>query len=205
MNSTKAILIDLDGIVVSGKKKKFSERMATEYGVDIEKIIDFIRNEYSLCKIGKADLRKVLEQHLEEWNWPGTAEDLMKYWFHGETEINKLVVSTITQLRKRGIKCYIASDNEKYRADYLMNALGLNPLFDGTFFSFELGYRKPDPEFFAIVLDKLAPIKPDEVMLWDDKETNLVQARKLGIQTRLYTTDTDFVEYSLQLINPHSL
>lgn len=200
MNHIKIILIDLDGIVVTGRKGRFSERISAEYGVPIEKIIDFIKNEYSLCKVGKADLREVLAAHLKEWNWPGSADDLMKYWYHEETEINESIISMIKRLRKNGIKCYIASDNERYRAEYLINNLSLEPLFDGTFFSFEVGYRKPDPEFFALVLEKLEPFSPDEVVLWDDKESNLAEARKLGIQTQLYTNEKDFIEYSQQLL-----
>jgi putative hydrolase of the HAD superfamily len=188
------VLLDLDGIVVKGKKGRFSERISSEYGAPIDSVLQFIKNEYALCKVGKADLRVELEKYTSQWNWPGSVDELMAYWFHGETELNEKIIKVVTELRNKGIKVYLASDNEKYRAEYILNDLGVKNYFDGHFFSYEVGYRKPEAEYYPTVLEKLSPIKPEEVMLWDDKESNLVQARNLGINTKLFTATEKFLE-----------
>ncbi|MCS6959007.1 MAG: HAD family phosphatase [Pseudanabaenaceae cyanobacterium SKYGB_i_bin29] len=53
-------------------------------------------------------------------------------------------------------------------------------LFDHCFFSCELGTRKPEPQIFQIVLDRMGFL-PQETLFIDDSPPNVVGAEKLGI------------------------
>ena len=86
---------------------------------------------------------------------------------------------------------YFVSDNEKERANYVMNTLGLNDDSDGAFFSYQLGFTKAEPEFFHEVLNQLGADAKD-VEYWDDDQKNVDVAKSVGIDARLYV---DFEEF----------
>lgn len=58
----------------------------------------------------------------------------------------------------------------------------LSELFEKVYLSFELGMRKPDPDFFKLII-KENDLCPSETVFIDDSEQNLPPAQKMGIQT----------------------
>jgi glucose-1-phosphatase len=68
----------------------------------------------------------------------------------------------------------------KIRSEYHMN--GFDPLFIKTYFSHELGLRKPNDDIFLHVLSD-AGIRPEETVFIDDFLENIETALKLGFHT----------------------
>lgn len=60
----------------------------------------------------------------------------------------------------------------------------LETLFHKTYYSYEVGLRKPDKKFFEHVLRDMGAV-PCETLFIDDLEENLKPAHELGIQTML--------------------
>ena len=50
--------------MVIEREMRFSQRFSDEFDVPFEKIIPFFKNEFQLCLIGKADLKKELKKYL---------------------------------------------------------------------------------------------------------------------------------------------
>lgn len=119
-------------------------------------------------------------------------EELLAFWFNGERAINKRIIKTVGDLREKGTKCYLVSDQEKYRAEFLLNKLGLGKFFDGHFISCQTGFLKSDLKFFQNVIENFSPIASQEIMFWDDDEKNLEPARKVGIDARFYQNFDEF-------------
>ena len=180
----KVLLIDGDGVALQ-RQGYFSEIFAKDYGVSLEKILPFFKNEYRQCQLGKADTNEALSPYLIEWGWQKSIDDFLEYWFRMSTVADEMVISKIQDMRSQGIACYLVSDQDKYRAEYTREKLEDDKKFDGYFFSCDIGYSKAQPEFFTAVLEKL-PVKPDEIMYVDDEETDIAAAKQLGIQARLY-------------------
>ena len=67
-------------------------------------------------------------------------------------------------------------------------------LFDEVFYSYEMGARKPEPKFFEIAL-RQSGFKPEECLLIDDNEANILQAKKMGFQTWLFDPEEDVLEF----------
>lgn len=186
----KAILFDADGVTLV-KHGYFSERYIKEYHVLPEKVRPFFREKFGLCQKGKSDLRQEIQPYLAAWGWKGTVDDFLNYWFTSDFEPNKEVLDVIRNLRAKGIKCYLVTDQEKYRAEYLKNVVKFDENFDGTFYSYNLGYRKSDAEFFEAVIKDLN-LKYDEVLYLDDEEENITVATEAGINSKLYRYDELF-------------
>ena len=79
----------------------------------------------------------------------------MKYWFEGESDTDKEVLKFVSKLRLKGIKCYIATRQEKYRKEHLLNVVGLKNNFDGIFCTCDIGYDKWEKGYWDYVFDKL--------------------------------------------------
>jgi epoxide hydrolase-like predicted phosphatase len=64
---------------------------------------------------------------------------------------------------------------------------GLLPsgLFDDVVDSSEVGFRKPDPAIFALALERLGGLTPDQAVFLDDHPGNVAAAAELGITAML--------------------
>jgi FMN phosphatase YigB (HAD superfamily) len=81
------------------------------------------------------------------------------------------MVQTINNLKKNGIKCFLATNQKKYRTKYMRSNMGFEALFDHVFSSADIGYKKPERKFYEFVLHKIKneyTIYPCEVLFFDD-------------------------------------
>ena len=97
-------------------------------------------------------------------------------------------VALLRKLHIEGYKLYLLSNTNEmhitYYTEYLRQQFGcdlLSELFDSTFYSHEIGYRKPNREAFEYVLTA-GGLKPSETLFIDDLEHNVIGARQTGIQ-----------------------
>ncbi|OGG13791.1 hypothetical protein A2773_01555 [Candidatus Gottesmanbacteria bacterium RIFCSPHIGHO2_01_FULL_39_10] len=186
----KAIIFDADGVLINGEM--FSIQLARDYGISTEITLPFFTGEFKDCLIGKADLKEVLPKHLKEWGWEKSVDDFLDYWFKSEHNIDLDLTQFINELRKKGIKCYLATNQEKYRVEYMLNKMEFSKVFDKIFASAHLGHKKPTFEFYAKVMDDLEGIDKKEVLFWDDTLENVNAAKEFGINAELYSTFQDF-------------
>ena len=193
----KTIIFDADGMVIN-RGILFSEQFAKDYGIPQEKITPFFKNEFQLCKVGKADVKEVLKKYLPIWGWKKSTEDFLEYWFKFDSVLDQEMLKSIDGLRAKGIKCYLATDNEKYRVEYFENVLNFKKIFDGVFSQRKIGFSKYQLEFWQAAYDQLE--KPDKksVLCWDNDQDKLDPAKNFGFQTELYT---NFKEYKNKINN----
>jgi putative hydrolase of the HAD superfamily len=70
----------------------------------------------------------------------------------------------------------------------------LNQLMHKTYYSHELLCRKPDPKIWNIVLDQ-NNLSPNEVLYFEDNESNHEQALSLGLNSVLISNDYTIENY----------
>jgi putative hydrolase of the HAD superfamily len=186
----KAVLFDADGVALKKYHGYFSDRFAKEYEAPIDDLRTFFQNEFQLCQRGKADLKVELAKKLPQWNWPKDVDSFLEYWFSSDATADAEVLGVAKEFRNKGLKCYLATDQEKYRAQYLLESLDFKNKFDQCFFSFDLGYRKIEPGYFLEIL-KRTGLKPEEIAYVDDDQKNVDTAIALGINARLYKSIED--------------
>lgn len=196
----KAVIYDADGMVIN-KPRRFSQVFSEDYQIPIEKITPFFNNEFPETLIGAADLKVILDKHLRSWGWKGSVNDFLNYWFKSENYINALLVDEIEKLKRKGIICCLATDQERYRTEYLKKDMGFEKIFDEIFSSPTLRHTKMDPEFWQAVIVDLR-WSPESILVWDDEEINLKSAQVQDLKTELYTDFGSYkqkmTEYNLQ-------
>ena len=186
----KVLLFDVDGVLTVGTR--FSEKFAKEQGLAEDAMETFFKGPFIGCLTDKADLKEVIAPHLEDWGWTKGADSFIDYWFAFDNEYDQELIAYIQESRKKGIKCYLATNQEKYRAEYMLEKLGFKDTFDKLYASAHLGYKKPDIEFFSKLVADLGDVQKEEILFWDDREENITAAKEFGINAEIYTTFEDF-------------
>lgn len=192
-------MFDIDGMVIN-KPEIFSIRFSRKQGIAIEEILKFFRGEFQKCLVGEADLKDELSPYLQKWEVKESVDEVLKFWFEGEKDIDEKMTTRAKELAKRGIFTCLATNNEKYRVDYLLNKLRIGKYFDVVVSSAEAGSRKPNKEFYEYVLKKLPTDNLTEVMFWDNDEKNIQGAREFGMVARQFKNYEDFVRETERLM-----
>jgi len=124
----KVVIFDADGMTL--KSSLFSTRLAKKYNISHKKILPFFQKEFNDCLIGKANLKKEVKKYFAKWGWRKSVDVLLDYWFIKENEINQQIIRSIKELREKGVKCLLATNQEKHRTDYIINNLGFKKIFN---------------------------------------------------------------------------
>lgn len=93
-------------------------------------------------------------------------------------------IDNIKKLKELGNVILLSNSNELHYHHFSDECSNLFCLFDDLFFSFQLGYLKPDPEIYHYVME-VKQFKYGETILIDDSLLNIESARKIELQTQL--------------------
>ncbi len=126
----------------------------------------------------KLDLDATDEQIIDAWN-----SMLVGY-------LDQSVV-VINQLKSQFKVALFSNTNEIHYNTFSPICDKLLKLFDNTYFSHQIGMKKPNLESFEFVLMD-ANYLPNETIFIDDSAENIEAAKKLGIGTIHYTQDWNF-------------
>lgn len=195
----KVIIFDADEVVVVGKRR-FSKAFSEKHNVPLENMLPFFDGIFQECLVGDKDLKKAVLPYLKKWGWDKGVDALLEYWFALENSTDKDLVTYIKELRGKGILCFLATNNEKYRFQYMLDVMGLKNVFDKTYASAHLGHKKPNQGFFLKIFKDLKNTKKEEILFWDDRLGHVQGAKDFGIQAELYTSFEDFKEKMRQYI-----
>lgn len=185
----KIVLFDADGVLTL-PEEAFSVVYARSHGLDSRPFEQFFRNDWKPIVTGKADLKEAIAANPGLWQWHGDVDDLLKYWFETEDVRNEELIKLIHELKSQGIRCYLATEQEKYRGNYMRDVM-FKGLFDGYYITAELGVSKTEPEFFRAIIDDLKrqypEIEPEDITFFDDSQSKVDTACSVGVDGRLYT------------------
>lgn len=206
----KAIIFDADGVMVQStylstrlldKNEATKWRWNKDLDVSKEVLDKFFGGPFQDCLVGKSDLKIEVEKVKKDWNWGGSVDELLEYWFRDEAnKVDERFEAVIGDLKKKGIVCGLGTNNEKHRTNDLVNNKGLGKWFAKHlhFSSSNVGHKKPEPEYFAKVT-RLLGFAPEEIAFWDDDVKNVEAAKLHGWQANHYTDFDKFVDWSNKL------
>lgn len=105
-------------------------------------------------------------------------------------------IPIIQDLKAKGYKVYYLSNWSAWTHDLLREVGKFEFLkyMDGGLFSYDAGYMKPDPEIYKLFIEKYK-INPEQAVFFDDKEENVLAAKKLGFQAVQFTDHDSSIVY----------
>lgn len=181
MGRIRAVLWDADG-VLQDVPHGWEASMRPVVQGHIEDVPAFLTEAFAAERpalTGEVRWRDVLPGLLERWQVSHLYDDALRVWLTIEphAEVRELV----QVVRRSGVGCYLATNQDEYRGRHMHEALGYGELLDGAFYSYELGVAKPDPAFFSVILERLS-LPVGDVLFVDDNQANVESARALGMR-----------------------
>ena len=188
-NPLKAVMIDVDGVLIKGRPKDGKHWSAyLEKDLKLSPSVlqrDFFGPHWSDIVVGRADLMQRLRPVLRSIAPHLSAEELVAYWFQQDSRLDHNLLNDLQEIRTGGSRIYLASNQEHLRANYLMDNLGLAHQFDGIFYSAQLAAKKPSLEFFERVVMRVG-LEPRSLLLIDDSRENVQAATEAGWNASLW-------------------
>jgi glucose-1-phosphatase len=128
------------------------------------------------------------EEVRKAFNKPWVDEKIDLIWNSLLLEIPRERIDLLRELKKNYQICMLSNTNTihfKKVEEILLRDCGeqtFSTIFDRLFLSYELGFKKPDPEIYHEVVRQLGT-SPERCMFFDDLEDNLLAAEKAGLRT----------------------
>lgn len=183
-----AILFDLGGVLYSIDPAGFQaalRQLARRYGSSerVQSDHDFRTLNHQLER-GEIDPESFLRS-LAERHFPGAStEELRQVWNRMLAGLYPDRHALIQHLAQSHRLFLLSNTNVLHHNHFQPQLKSIEPYFERIFYSFELGFRKPEPEIFEHVLQD-ATLSPERTLFVDDSLTNVDAARSLGLRTRL--------------------
>lgn len=132
---------------------------------------------------GHCDFQIALAEVLNRWQSPAKIDEALAVWHLIEPE--EAILDRVAELRSRGVRVSLATNQQAHRAEFMTRVLGYEHKFDDLFYSCDLGYRKPDVNYFRAITARLGQAG-SELLFLDDGEPNVLAARAAGLHAEIY-------------------
>lgn len=130
-----------------------------------------------------------------------TADELLDAW--SGSAVEEGVFELLDDVRAAGVRVCLATNQNPVRGQRMIDTLGYEDHTDGAFYSFQIGFAKPDQGFFTTIVGRL-DAEPAECLFIDDSEPNVVAARAAGLQAEHMILDRG-TGYLRSLIAAHGV
>lgn len=111
-------------------------------------------------------------------------DDIVAVWstFH----VLEPILEVVALVRAAGTPCYLATNQDSYRAARMRAEAPYGDVLDGTYYSCDIGAAKPSAAFFEHIATDLA-LAPDQLLFLDDQPANVAGARSAGLAAECWT------------------
>jgi HAD superfamily hydrolase (TIGR01509 family) len=178
------VLFDADG-VIQAARDGWRDDITRWGGSRAEEFLLAVAAADTACLTGNdfgAAMREVLHQF--QINVPLEEVIDQHFWI----EVRQPMLDAVRAVRDLGLHCALATNQQNLRGAYMRSSLGLETIFEEQFYSFELGFAKPEAGYFQTIMDRIN-VAPSRVLFIDDYEGNVVGAREIGIHGELFPVD----------------
>ena len=193
----KCLMLDVDGVVVHGRPEDgqlWAKNIERDLGIVPERLHAlFFAPHWDAIVTGRKNLVSVLEEILPLLTHSITAQSFIEYWFERDSRVDEAVLMECDELRKRGVRIFLATNQEHMRAQYIMDRLSLRKRVDGMIYSAEIAARKPQRSFFEVAL-KRSGFAAGETILVDDTKANVIAALNAGWQAVHWSEGSSLIE-----------
>lgn len=190
---TRAVLFDVDGVLVHGyhakpeKQVRWDETLLADLGVDPMRFRTEFIHEIFIKKviIGQMSLLEALDRTLPRLGYRGPSMAFVGYWLSHDSNVNQPLLDMVAQLKAAGTPLYVATNQEHMRAQWLWQQLKFGELFDDMFHSARIGHIKPARPYFDWVDNRIGR-QAEPPLFFDDREEVVSAANAHGWEAVIY-------------------
>jgi epoxide hydrolase-like predicted phosphatase len=108
-------------------------------------------------------------------------ESYARFWRQSAPGVHWMVVHKIRDLKRRGIRLGLLTNNVKEFGEHWRTMFPLDELFEEVVDSSHVGMRKPEREIYELTCSRMG-IAPTEAVFIDDNADNVAAARAYGME-----------------------
>ncbi|WP_163544536.1 HAD family hydrolase [Occultella kanbiaonis] len=152
-----------------------------------ERTEEFLRDAWCAERptlAGDGDWPDLLGEVVARWGLQHAYDDILGVWSQMEGSAESLAL--VAQVRAAGLRCVLATNQDRHRARVMEARFDYGSRFDATYYSAQVGAAKPDHAYFRHVVDDLG-LTPAEALLIDDNARNVEAARHVGLRAVQWT------------------
>jgi HAD superfamily hydrolase (TIGR01509 family) len=178
------VLFDADG-VIQGARQGWMEELTAWGGSRAEEFLLAMAAADVACLTGD-DFGAAMREVLRQFEISSPLEEVIDrhFWI----EVRAPMLAAVRAVRDLGLHCGLATNQQNLRGTYMRKSLGFETIFDEQFYSFELGFAKPDAGYFQAIMDRIS-VAPNRILFIDDHDGNVAGAREIGIHSELFPRD----------------
>ncbi len=191
----KAIIFDVDEVLIQVPHYFTQELQNRGYKNAVKIMNEYYGDDNTLCAEWKGEAVELIVPYLERIWWEQWVEEYFKQQFMFEKQyLDTNLVSLIPKIQALWIKCYLWTDQEENRAQFLLEWLNFKNIMDWYFISCYVWVRKCLPEFWYHIKKTLLDewIGKEEIVFFDDLQCNVDVANGEGIKAFLFTDMENF-------------
>jgi len=196
----KAIIIDVDGVLIKGKdehgKYLWRENIKQDLGLDPDLASQVFMSNWSDVIKGCVDAKHYFTTVFNQLKIDVPVDTFIDYWLTHDLNINKEILPILSLLSN--YKRYLGTNQEQYRASFLQKTFG--PYIDGIFCSYQIGAMKPEFEFFKHIETTLG-LPAHEIAFIDDTLSHVTAASERGWVCHHYKNIEEFDDFVKSLLS----
>jgi len=156
-----------------------AERLKTEMEISSREVVSRFLTRLGIRKQIAGGLSELLRSF---------DEALLKVTIVAEPQ----AIEVLAELKRRGYTLALLSNTSHgHIIRRIMDREGLSPFFDHLLYTDEIGPRKPNPQAFRILLDRVDTEPKETAHIGDRLELDVLGARRSGIRSILYASNRD--------------
>ena len=178
----KILLFDLGGVCLSNHwSKEQREKFSKEFNLNFEEMENYHMKNVKEINTGKLDEKSYFKNLFTEQKKEPKIEEAINFTRKNNYEF-KDVLQFIKELKSK-YKIFALTNEIKEAADFRIEKFKLKEYFDEIFVSSYIGMEKfNESKIYKYVIKKLNA-EAENIIFVDDKESNLIHAKELGIKT----------------------
>lgn len=191
----KAIIFDVGGVLQIGRYLPHPEKghllsgvhhfISRKLKISLDQYFDSIDTTYVKSIEGKISEREALETIAKNLKISvGKLKKLFIKAYRKNFKLNRQLFKQALKFKKKGYKIAILSD-QWYLSKEALITKKLTKNFNPVLISCDVGFRKPNPKIYRLMLKKLK-IPAKQTLFIDNQEWNIKPAKKLGMKTILF-------------------
>lgn len=194
----KNLLFDFGGVIASLDKQRAVNRFK-EIGVScVEDYLGEFRQggiflDYEVGKLTAQEFYAALREISDNKNM--TDEQIDSAWLAFITEVPVYKLELLKELRGKYNLYLLSNTNPSIMGwanskNFTPEGLPVSAYFDKHYFSYLIGFAKPDREIFEYII-KDSGLIPSETLFFDDGKANIDAAKELGFQGYIVVQEED--------------
>ncbi|MFZ5746845.1 MAG: HAD family hydrolase [Pseudomonadota bacterium] len=196
-NNIKAVLFDLDGVLVDAREWHYEalNRALALFGYSISRYdhlttFDGLPTREKLKQLSVTDnlpvgLHKLINSAKQSYTRDAIAQHCDPV-FHIEY--------AVARLKREGYSLGVCTNSIRSTLHLMLDRNGLMPYFDLLLSNEDIAKPKPDPEIYLTAIDRLS-LTPGEVLIVEDNQHGVAAARAAGANV-LQVADPSEVHYA---------